>query len=475
MATTPSSIVPETADHTLTLPWVRTATRGFVYAEEMRQAVSLALAAGLNLIFSGPGGHAKSEFLEAVFSAVDDTEPHYVKSFGQGTSTEELYGGLDFDALNRQEGATIQFNPELSFLPHHIAVFEELFDAPPRVLTSLKDTLTAKKLRNGHQRFEMATRVIAAATNHSPQRIAEGGPEIAALIERFPIQLEVKWDEYSEDTFADLFTAVTSGAMADTGQTTPWTDVEAMQQRAAAVKISSGLQRMLARIIVELRKDKVTISPRTAVVAIKLAQAAAAINGRDRVIPQDVVAIAFLPGAHARKARISQLIIEYSEGLQAEEALDTMREDLREVRQLEQQATTEDDLSTALSLAEEIHREANHLRHSSEQFTRRQQIIDQAAEVIEQLSMRLTGMRAERSVGTNTDRLAEIGKRLIQLDRSLERSDAEGRRAARAEVSGLHDELIAMDVNDALKSRHDAVMSQFRVVQIRHLSNNNVR
>ncbi|MGD8374003.1 MAG: AAA family ATPase [Candidatus Woesebacteria bacterium] len=221
-----------TTQHTLTLPWVEKATQGFVFCDDMRQAVSLAIAAGVNLIFSGPGGHAKSEFLAAVFEAISGQEP-FIKSFGQGTGTEELFGGIDFDALNRPQGAALQYNPTHSFLDRRIAVLEELFDAPPRVLTALKDVLTAKELRNGHQRHPMLTRVIAAATNHSPQEIAEGGPEIEALIQRFPIQLEVKWSRYGKPEFAQLFATVI-GRVGGEPQGVTWADVEALQQRSKA-------------------------------------------------------------------------------------------------------------------------------------------------------------------------------------------------------------------------------------------------
>lgn len=62
----------ETQTHTLTLPWVEAATKHFVYADEMREAFSLAMAVGLNAIFSGPGGHGKSEFLMAAIGAIGD-------------------------------------------------------------------------------------------------------------------------------------------------------------------------------------------------------------------------------------------------------------------------------------------------------------------------------------------------------------------------------------------------------------------
>src|SRR5690349_6226201 len=101
--------------HTLTLPWVEQATQGFVNAVAMRQAFSLALTSGLGLIFSGPGGHAKSEFVMAALGAIGDIEP-YVKSLSMGTTVEDLYGGIDMDALHRQTGAAIQYQPERSFL-----------------------------------------------------------------------------------------------------------------------------------------------------------------------------------------------------------------------------------------------------------------------------------------------------------------------------------------------------------------------
>ena len=314
----------DSSEHTLTLPWVKCATDQFVFADEMRRAFSLALVAGVNLIFSGPGGHAKSEFLAAAMGAISDATP-YVKSFGQGTSSEELYGGIDLDAMNGRDGqkATFRYNAGESFLTAPLAVFEELFDAPPRVLTSLKDTLTARELRNGTQRHPMKTTMIAAATNHSPQEIAEGGPEIAALVERFPVQLEVKWDDYTEDAYMKMFGAVLSNEPSELTNVN-WEDVAAMQKRVADVQITKSMQRILARVLVDLRQDKVIVSPRTAMLAVRLTRAAAIINGRDRVVADDIGAIVFLPGVHRMKSRVYELISEYARTIVDEEAMDNL-------------------------------------------------------------------------------------------------------------------------------------------------------
>lgn len=369
---------PGVMPHTLTLPWVEHVTQGFVFCDDMREAVSLALAAGLNLIFSGSGGHGKSEFLEAVFSAITGQET-YVKSFGQGTSTEELFGGLDFDALNRKEGATLQYNPELSFLSHPIAVFEELFDAPPRVLTSLKDTLTAKELRNGHQRYPMATRVIAAATNHLPKEIAEGGPEIEALIQRFPIQLEVKWPSYDKAAFVHLFSAVLGRENVEPGPA--WADIESLQQRTRSTAVSPGMRSLLAQILVELRKDHVPVSPRTAMMALQLTQAAAAINGRDRVIPADLKAIAYLPEALSLRQRIAELINELGGSIDTEEKLDQAQRDIAALVGRLNTSSSTDELQEIASEANNLASRISALRASADQIERRLTLFDSAKSI----------------------------------------------------------------------------------------------
>ena len=344
---------------TTTLPWIEEATAGFVNSEPMRDAVSLALASGMNVLLSGPGGHGKSEFLEAVFSAIGGMEP-YVKSLGQGTTTEELFGGIDLDALNRPVGATIQYNVNNSFLPHKVAIFEELFDAPPRVLTALKDTITARRLRNGSQRYDMATSVIAAATNHCPQDIAALGSTVAALVERFPIQVEVNWSVYTPQAFTHLFDTVL-GATAP-GEIVEWDDIVALQDRATQVKVNPTIRRILAGVLSELRTDKVAVSPRTAMYALRLVQAGAAINGRTAALPEDVHAVTYLPGCQAHKASIQEWVAEITAASitiqQVEMAEEALNGFLAE-------ASTDLDLAGLGDLADRvasIQADANHIR-----------------------------------------------------------------------------------------------------------------
>lgn len=439
------------AEHTLTLPWVEAATSGFVKAAEMREAFSLAIVSGRNLIFSGPGGHGKSEFLAAAIAAIQDVDP-FVKSFGQGTSAEELYGGIDLDAMNRAEEASIQYKPEFSFLRHRIAVFEELFDAPSRVLTSLKDTLTAGALRNGHQYEKMLTRVIFAATNHSPQDIAEAGPEIAALVERFPIQLKVEWDHYDEEAYVDLFDAVLSSHDTEPASLVSWDEVAALQQRTENVVVGKTMRRLIARVIVELRNDKVIISPRTARFAIQLAQAAAVINDRNSVEAQDFRVLAFLPGVQNLKHRVDELIKEHSISLVSEERLEDLESDLRETEELLSLAESIEDVDAIIDILDSKASEVQRLRLHPHQTPRRSRILTR----IDILRGEARKHIARLGVDEARERLEEI--------KSLVRTYHQRRDPLR--IQELESEVGGMNLHSSLEPLRDDVLVAIRFTRL---------
>jgi hypothetical protein len=157
--------------------------REFIFTDEVARMLELGFGASKNLIIFGPGGHAKSEMIKAVIHGLGLEAETFFQFFGEGMDESKLFGGLDFKKLETEK--VLEYHPERSFLNSRIAVFEELFDAPASVLLALKDTLTARELRNGAQRFAMKTEVIICLTNKQPQEISELGPAAHALIERF--------------------------------------------------------------------------------------------------------------------------------------------------------------------------------------------------------------------------------------------------------------------------------------------------
>ena len=178
----------------------------FVKSEEVSSILNFAFQSKKNVLLWGPAGHGKSEMVEHMTTSVFGKDNVYIESFGEGMDEDKLWGGLDFRHLDEEK--EMRFNVENSFLNAKCAVFEEIFDAPAVVLLSLKDTLTAKELRKGPQRFPMKARTIIGTTNKEPDEISELGPSAHALIERFPLQLNVKWDTYKTADYLEMFNKV---------------------------------------------------------------------------------------------------------------------------------------------------------------------------------------------------------------------------------------------------------------------------
>lgn len=248
----------------------------FIRAEEIARIIALAIQSGKNILLWGPGGHGKSEMVAAALAVVAEDTDVFVQSFGEGMDEATLWGGLDFAALESEK--VLRYHPENSFLEKPFAVFEEIFDAPAVVLLALKDTLTAKRLRKGSQGYPMKTKVIIGVTNRDPAEIADMGPAAQALIERFPLQRKVEWPSYKSADYLELFKKVAPGL--------PGADL-------------NGTSRVLAEVMAKASESGDVVSPRTAVHALGIVKAAAALRGSAVVEKTDLLDLTYLPGMEA--------------------------------------------------------------------------------------------------------------------------------------------------------------------------------
>jgi len=273
-------------------------SRNYVFAEEAAEAIALGFASGENVLLWGPGGHGKSAMVMSIIAEMGMEDETSIMSFGEGTDEAALYGGLDMEALDH----VIQYFPENSFLAKRIAVFEEVLDAPPVVLQSLKDTLTAKCLRKGAQVYPMKTKIIIGLSNKNPLEYAEGAGDdnqrssTRALIERFGIICPVKWPDYSKSAYMALFEKVCPGE--ELGQ----------------------FKGVLAEILANATAAGNLVSPRTAVKAYRVVLASARIHGRS-VAKEDLVALRFLPGLEDLADSIKADVVAAMERQKGEQAL----------------------------------------------------------------------------------------------------------------------------------------------------------
>ena len=213
----------------------------FAYSDDVAEMLYTAMQCGEHCVMFGPGGHGKSEMSIEFFNSLG-IEP-FVQALGPGTTTEQLLGGMDMQLFNTT--GKIEYLVEHSFMNHEYVVFEEAFDAPVYVLTTLKDILTSKCLRNGSQIFPIKTKMIVINTNHSRTQIADD-LSIKALMERFPLELEVKWQAYHEGNYMSMFNLLFGSS----------TEVKNYNT--------------VAKLCGTLYSEGITISPRTAVKMAKI-------------------------------------------------------------------------------------------------------------------------------------------------------------------------------------------------------------
>lgn len=182
----------------------------FIFSEEFVDVFMTGVSLNKNMIFYGKGGHGKSEMTELIVQTLQDLgvlkEKPFVQAFGDGLTEDRLLGGTDIKKY-RKDGI-IEYLLHNSFLEHEVVIFEEIFDAPPQVLLTLKDILTSGYYRNGNIQHKCKTKLFIGLTNKSKEDFAEKDDSLKALAERFPLTLQVEWKSYSKNNFLLLFKTV---------------------------------------------------------------------------------------------------------------------------------------------------------------------------------------------------------------------------------------------------------------------------
>ena len=174
-------------------------TEKFVFMDKTASILNVGFSTSKNVVLYGPGGHGKSEMTLDFLQAKGITP--YVITMGTGMTTDRLFGGLDIPTF--ETTGKIEYLVENSFMNHEYVVFEELFDAPDFILEQLKDILSSGVFRNGTQIFPISTKFIICCTNRTRDEFSKN-MSLKALMERFPLELNVIWDNYTEISYNRL-------------------------------------------------------------------------------------------------------------------------------------------------------------------------------------------------------------------------------------------------------------------------------
>jgi MoxR-like ATPase len=210
----------------------------FVFMDKTINVLNVGFSTCKNVVLFGPGGHGKSE-ITLDFLKAKGIDP-FIQTMGTGMTTDRLFGGLDIPTFEKT--GKIEYLVENSFMNHEYVIFEELFDAPDFILEQLKDILSSGVFRNGTQIFPISTKFIICCTNRTRDEFSKN-MSLKALMERFPLELNVIWDNYTEISYNKLLES----------------------------KFGEGeVDPVIPYLLQEYAKNGITISPRVAVTAYQI-------------------------------------------------------------------------------------------------------------------------------------------------------------------------------------------------------------
>jgi MoxR-like ATPase len=258
----------------------------FIHCDEIIQVLTHAFFQPCNVLLWGPGGHGKSDMVMTALRALGYSDGEiFLQSFGEGMSEDRLWGGPNIAKLD----VCLEYDTDRSFLPYEVAVLEEILDASSQALLPLKDVLTRRSFMNGSNSVAMKSKVIIACTNKDPRQFAKDSDAVKALLERFPLQLEVRWPSYEQADYEALF-----------GKANPKASIDKRK-----------LHRIYAHVIANLNDDRESgfhVSPRIALGGLRLAGNSVGRHGRKKMIVEDILSIRNVQGMESYKRDMEGLI-----------------------------------------------------------------------------------------------------------------------------------------------------------------------
>ena len=258
----------------------------FIYCDEIVQVLTHAFYQPCNVLLWGPGGHGKSDMVMTALRKLGYSESDiFLQSFGEGMSEDRLWGGPNIAKLDE----CLEYDTDRSFLPYEVVVLEEILDASSQALLPLKDVLTRKQFSNGHRTVPLRSKVIVACTNKDPRQFAKDSDAVKALLERFPLQLEVRWPSYEQSDYEELFRKANPDANSH----------------------KRKLHRIYAHVLANLNDDRESgfqVSPRIALGGLRLAGNSVSRHGRKKMIVEDILTIKNVQGMESYKRDVEALI-----------------------------------------------------------------------------------------------------------------------------------------------------------------------
>jgi MoxR-like ATPase len=249
--------------------------KSLIERQEEVELMMLGLVARVNVLFIGEPGTAKSLMVDNLLRAISDAHG-FSALMHKFLPPEEVMGPLKLSELQNDvyERAVDGYMPTCN-----VAFLDEIWKASPAILNTLLKILNEKKFRNGTTTLDVPMRMAVGASNEWP--IGEGFQTTGALFDRFLIRTTVR--PVSNGRRDDLL----FGELPLPTPVISLAEIDQLAEDCVSIPFTVDAKAAYAEVIDELsRVEKIKAGDRRMRASVRIAQAAACLDGADRVEPQ---------------------------------------------------------------------------------------------------------------------------------------------------------------------------------------------
>lgn len=180
-------------------------SKDFYNMDKVVEALYYGITAGKNIILYGPGGFGKTQIVKKFLEALSIASQTIVGN--EDTEVDALLGIPNIKKLTEESIYEIAFENTV-FRNKGVLILEEFLDVRPTTAAALKDVLSEGGMRQGDTFIESLISSVVICTNRSPEEMSIDNSTSAFYKERFPIRIEVTWNDYTTKSYIDFLKLV---------------------------------------------------------------------------------------------------------------------------------------------------------------------------------------------------------------------------------------------------------------------------